>query len=46
MLGWKPHPKQPKPLERGTGEISMKDLYKIDQIVKKVGKIKTDEDKS
>lgn len=31
MLGWKPHPKQPKPIERGTGEVSLKDLYKLDR---------------
>ncbi|CAH1986683.1 unnamed protein product [Acanthoscelides obtectus] len=45
MLGWKPHPKQPKPIERGTGEVSLKDLYKIDEIIKEVKKIKTDDEK-
>lgn len=45
MLGWKPHPKQPKPLERGSGQISMKDLYKLDEIIKDVKKVKTDDDK-
>lgn len=44
MLGWKPHPKQPKPLERGTGEVSLKDLYRLDEIVKEVKKIKSDDD--
>lgn len=44
MLGWKPHPAQPKPLDRGTGEVSLKDLYKLDQIIKEVKKIKTDDD--
>lgn len=39
MLGWKPHPKQPQPLERGTGEVSLKDLYKLDEIIKEVKKI-------
>ncbi|XP_044258018.1 arginine-hydroxylase NDUFAF5, mitochondrial [Tribolium madens] len=44
MLGWKPHPKQPKPLERGTGEVSLKDLYKLDEIIKEVKKIKSDDE--
>lgn len=42
MIGWKPHPDQPKPLDRGTGEVSLKDLYKLDEIVKEVKKMKTD----
>lgn len=42
MLGWKPHPKQPKPLQRGTGEVSLKDLYKLDEIIKEVKVIKDD----
>jgi len=46
MLGWKPDLSQPKPLERGTGEISLKDLYKLDQIIKDTKKIKlSDNDK-
>lgn len=44
MLGWKPHPQQPKPLQRGTGEVSLKDLYKLDEIIEEVKKIKTDDD--
>ncbi|KAH0953154.1 hypothetical protein HN011_006825 [Eciton burchellii] len=44
MLGWKPDPSQPKPLERGTGEISLKDLYKLDQIIKDTKKIKLNDD--
>lgn len=44
MLGWKPHPKQPKPLERGSAEVSLKDLYKLDEIIEEVKKIKTDDD--
>ncbi|KAJ8921758.1 hypothetical protein NQ315_010669 [Exocentrus adspersus] len=46
MLGWKPHPKQPKPIERGTGEVSLKDLYKLDEIVKEIKTVKTDGDKN
>lgn len=34
MIGWKPDPSQPRPLERGTGNISMKDLYRLDEVVK------------
>nr|CAG4637176.1 EOG090X09JT [Ceriodaphnia reticulata]SVE73058.1 EOG090X09JT [Ceriodaphnia reticulata] len=34
LIGWKPDPSQPKPLERGTGEISIKDLYRLDEVVK------------
>ncbi|KAF2884906.1 hypothetical protein ILUMI_21277 [Ignelater luminosus] len=44
MLGWKPHPKQPKPVERGTGEVSLKDLYKLNEIIREVKKVKTDDD--
>lgn len=46
MLGWKPHPHQPKPIERGTGEVSLKDLYKLGEIIKEVKKVKTDDDKN
>ncbi|KAF5286156.1 hypothetical protein FQR65_LT12914 [Abscondita terminalis] len=45
MLGWKPHPKQPKPLERGTGQVSLKDLHRLNDIIKEVKKIKTEDDK-
>jgi NADH dehydrogenase [ubiquinone] 1 alpha subcomplex assembly factor 5 len=44
MLGWKPHPKQPKPLERGTGEVSLKDLHRLDEIIKEVKTVKPDDD--
>ncbi|KAG6891706.1 hypothetical protein C0992_010109 [Termitomyces sp. T32_za158] len=26
MIGWKPAPTQPKPLERGTGEVNLKEI--------------------
>ncbi|XP_001601244.1 arginine-hydroxylase NDUFAF5, mitochondrial [Nasonia vitripennis] len=46
MVGWKPDASQPKPIERGSGEISLKDIYRIDEIVKQKTKVKlTDEDK-
>lgn len=34
MIGWKPDPSQPKPLERGSGDVSIKDLYRLDEIIK------------
>ncbi|CAK9831813.1 Arginine-hydroxylase NDUFAF5, mitochondrial [Anthophora retusa] len=45
LLGWKPDPSQPKPLDRGTGQISLKDLHKLDEIVKETKTVKIDEDK-
>ena len=44
MIGWKPDPSQPKPLERGTGQISLKDIHNLDQIIKETTKIKLGED--
>lgn len=44
MLGWKPDESQPKPLQRGTGEVSLKDLYKLDEIIKSSTKIKLGDD--
>ncbi|PSN51497.1 Arginine-hydroxylase NDUFAF5 [Blattella germanica] len=43
MLGWKPDASQPKPLARGSGEVSLKDLYRLDEVVSKTKKIKTDD---
>lgn len=37
LVAWKPSPDQPKPLPRGSGEVSLKDLGKI---VEQGGKIK------
>ncbi|XP_051172079.1 arginine-hydroxylase NDUFAF5, mitochondrial [Leptopilina boulardi] len=46
MIGWKPDPSQPKPLERGTGQISLKDIHKLDELIKETKKIKlSDNDK-
>ncbi|KAF5277425.1 hypothetical protein FQA39_LY06238 [Lamprigera yunnana] len=44
MLGWKPHPKHPKPLERGSGEVSLKDLHRLHEIVKDIKTLKSDEE--
>lgn len=41
MIGWKPDPSQPKPLPRGSGQISIKDIGELDKIVKNVGKFET-----
>ena len=45
LLGWKPDPSQPKPLERGSGKVSLKDLYKLDKIIQETKNVKIDEDK-
>ncbi|XP_023718998.1 arginine-hydroxylase NDUFAF5, mitochondrial [Cryptotermes secundus] len=38
MLGWKPDASQPKPLPRGSGEMSLKDLYRLDEVISKTKK--------
>jgi NADH dehydrogenase [ubiquinone] 1 alpha subcomplex assembly factor 5 len=43
MLGWKPDASQPKPLPRGSGEMSLKDLYKLDEVISKTKKIPLDQ---
>ncbi|XP_044756328.1 arginine-hydroxylase NDUFAF5, mitochondrial [Coccinella septempunctata] len=45
MLGWKPHSSQPKPMQRGTANTSLKDLYKLDEIIKEVKTVKDDDKK-
>ena len=35
-IGWKPHPDQPKPLKPQTSEVSLKDLGKLNEILKDV----------
>jgi NADH dehydrogenase [ubiquinone] 1 alpha subcomplex assembly factor 5 len=42
MLGWKPDASQPKPLPRGSGEMSLKDLYKLDEVISKTKKLSSD----
>ncbi|XP_056021005.1 arginine-hydroxylase NDUFAF5, mitochondrial-like isoform X4 [Ostrea edulis] len=34
FIGWSPHPSQPKPLQRGSAQFSLKDLDKIDELNK------------
>ncbi|CAG9576958.1 unnamed protein product [Danaus chrysippus] len=45
FLGWKPDPSQPKPMERGSGEMSLKDLHRIDEIIQDTKKIELTDDK-
>ena len=44
MIGWKPDPSQPKPLNRGTGNVSLKDLHQLDKIIKESKKINLGDD--
>lgn len=36
FIGWKPDPSQPKAAKRGSGEVSLKDLDKINQLAKQI----------
>ncbi|KAL7290032.1 hypothetical protein TKK_0015761 [Trichogramma kaykai] len=40
MIGWKPDESQPKSLRPGSGQISLKDLNRIDEIIKEKTKTK------
>nr|CAD7432827.1 unnamed protein product [Timema monikensis] len=42
MLGWKPDASQPKPLSRGSGEVSLKDLYRLDEVLRETKKMPLD----
>ena len=44
-IGWKPDPKQPKPLKPQKSDVSLKDLYKLDEIFEKQGTAPVDDDK-
>lgn len=35
LIGWKPHASQPKPIERGSANFSLKDIKDLDKIIKK-----------
>lgn len=39
FVAWKPGPNQPQPLERGTGDVSFKDLGKVIESTKNGGKL-------
>nr|XP_018915100.1 PREDICTED: NADH dehydrogenase [ubiquinone] 1 alpha subcomplex assembly factor 5 [Bemisia tabaci] len=45
LIGWKPDASQPKPLQRGSYEFSLKDLHKIDEIAHRKGIVKDSLDK-
>ncbi|XP_059163683.1 arginine-hydroxylase NDUFAF5, mitochondrial-like [Physella acuta] len=36
FIAWKPDPSQPKPAKRGSGQVSLKDLDKLDQLAKQM----------
>ncbi|KAK7103785.1 arginine-hydroxylase NDUFAF5, mitochondrial-like [Littorina saxatilis] len=36
FIGWKPDPNQPQAAERGSGEVSLKDLGKVNQLAKQI----------
>ncbi|KAI0237178.1 Arginine-hydroxylase NDUFAF5, mitochondrial [Lamellibrachia satsuma] len=40
FIGWKPDPSQAKPAQRGSGQVSMKDIGKLDELVKKLEETK------
>jgi len=40
FIGWKPDPSQPKPAKRGSAEVSLKDIDKIDELAKQQTKYK------
>lgn len=35
-IGWKPHPDQPKALKPQQSDVSLKDIYKLDEVLNKV----------
>lgn len=44
LVGWKPDPSQPKPATRGSGQVSLKDLYKLDEVVKDIKSMPLDDE--
>ncbi|XP_045182621.2 arginine-hydroxylase NDUFAF5, mitochondrial-like [Mercenaria mercenaria] len=36
FIGWRPHPSQPKPAQRGSGQISLKDLENFEELANKL----------
>lgn len=43
FIGWKPDPSQPKPAARGSGEFSLKDLGRLEEITKEIRTIRYDD---
>lgn len=44
FIAWKPDSSQPKPLPRGSGQVSLKDIHKLDEIYKKIGYVDLKDD--
>ena len=42
FIGWKPDPSQKQAAKRGSGQVSMKDLDKLDVISQQIDKLKTE----
>ncbi|GFO34578.1 NADP dehydrogenase [ubiquinone] 1 alpha subcomplex assembly factor 5-like [Plakobranchus ocellatus] len=40
FIGWKPDPSQPKPAQRGSGEVSLKDLHRVEDLTKQIKELK------
>lgn len=40
FIGWKPDTSQPKPAQRGSGEVSLKDLHKIEELTKQINELR------
>ncbi|XP_063237776.1 arginine-hydroxylase NDUFAF5, mitochondrial [Bacillus rossius redtenbacheri] len=41
-LGWKPSASQPRPLARGSGQVSLRDLHRLDEIIRDSKKVPLD----
>jgi len=46
FIAWKPDPSQRKVAERGSGEVSMKDIDKLNEVSQRMNKLKTDSQKT
>ncbi|GFR67906.1 arginine-hydroxylase NDUFAF5, mitochondrial [Elysia marginata] len=42
FIGWKPDVNQPKPAERGSGEVSLKDLHRVEELTKQINNLRDD----
>ncbi|XP_076463601.1 arginine-hydroxylase NDUFAF5, mitochondrial-like [Babylonia areolata] len=42
FIGWKPDPSQPQAAKRGSGEVSLKDLDKVDQLTRQIRDLRGD----
>ncbi|KAK3596493.1 hypothetical protein CHS0354_007399 [Potamilus streckersoni] len=44
FIGWKPDPSQPRSAARGSGQVSLKDIDKLNELVKDLGKLSDNKD--